>query len=104
MTVLTLPFHFPGSFLLSKLNVHVVERLNPSATNIHDTKRVANVMLSEDLTNSPSNKIKPTVPINDPAARVTLSWTIFPTKMLARSRGKVIAPPIAMRFPDLNGE
>jgi hypothetical protein len=104
MTVLTLVFHSPGSFLLNKLNVHVVERLNPSATNIQDTKRVAKVIPLEDLTNSASNTIKPTMPMNEPVARVALSWTLFPTKILARRRGKVVAPPMAMRFPDLNGE
>lgn len=104
MIVLTLAFHSPGSFLLNKLRVHVVERLNPSATKIQDTKRVANVMLFEGSTNSASNMINPTMPINEPAARVALSWTLFPTKIFARRRGKVIAPPIAIRFPDLNGE
>ena len=73
MTVLTLPFHSPGSFLLNKLNVHVVTRLNPSATNIHETNRVANVIPFEDLTKSASNNTRPTVPIKDPAASVILS-------------------------------
>ena len=104
MIVLTLAFHSPGSFLLNKLKVHVVERLNPSATNIQDTKRVANVMPFEDLTNSASNMIKPTMPMNEPVARVILSWTLFPTKIFARRRGKAVAPPMAIRFPDLNGE
>ena len=102
--VLALAFHSPGSFLLNKLNVHVVERLNPSATNIQDTRRVANVIPLEDLTNNASNTIKPTMPMSEPAARVILSCTLFPTKMLARSRGKAVAPPMAMRLPDLNGE
>ena len=90
--------------MLNKLNVHVVERLNPSATNIQDTKRVANVMPFDDLTNNASNMIKPTMPMKEPAASVILSWTLFPTKTLARRRGNVVAPPMAMRFPDLNGE
>src|ERR1700748_2102086 len=104
MTVLILPFHSPGSFLLNRLKVHVVARLNPSATNIQDTKRVANVIPLEDLINNASNMIRPTIPINDPAARVDLSWTLFPTKTLARRKGNMVAPPMAMRFPDLNGE
>ena len=104
MTALALAFHSPGSFLLNRLKVHVVERLNPRATNIQDTKRVANVIPFEDLTNNASNMIRPTIPINDPTAKVILSCTLFPTKILANSKGKVVAPPMAMRFPDLNGE
>ena len=104
MTVLTLPFHSPGSFLLNKLNVHVVERLNPSATNIQETKRVAKLIPLEDFINSASKMIKPTAPMNEPVARVILSWIVLPTKILARRRGKVVAPPMAIRFPDLNGE
>jgi hypothetical protein len=104
MATLILVFHSSGNFLLNKLNVHVVERLNPSVTNIQGTKRVANVMVREDLTNNASNTTNPTMPMNEPAVRVILSCTLLPTRILARRRGRVVAPPMAMRFPDLNGE
>ena len=66
-------------------------------------RKVANVIHPEDFMSSASNTMRPTAPMNEPVARVTLSWTIFPTNLLAR-REKVVTPPMTVRFPGSSGE
>ena len=86
--------------------MHVVARLNPSATRNQHAKNAPydiTCALSGALNNA--RKLKsPAKPNPEPRAKICRSCVRRAKRRLRNKKGKIVTPPRAMKFPAANGD